>query len=254
MLILIKPLQKSGFIFLDVYVNNKSMKTFILIISLAFISIVAYAQDCVVLADNLKGTYEGGCKKGKADGIGALKGDNSYEGEFKNGYPQGIGKFTFSNGDIYNGAFKKGEMEGEGEYIFADKSKSIKKGFWKDNKYIGKYLKPYEIYTKTSHISRSEIKKILDNPENSVTITVESTTGGLPGNNSAPSKPVITDIIPSKGSFLNKSKLSSGAKSTFIKLTSVNYPFKAKVRIGNEEFEFELLEEGFYTINIFLNE
>lgn len=230
------------------------MKTFILIISLAFISKISFSQECVVLADNLKGTYEGGCKKGKADGIGALKGDNSYEGEFKNGYPQGKGKFTFSNGDIYQGEFNKGEMEGEGEYIFADSSKSAKVGFWKEDKYISKYLKHYKVYVRTSHIARTEIKRILDKRENSVTIIVESTTGGLPGNNSAPSKPAITEIIPSKGSFLNKSELSSGAKSTSIKLTSVNYPFKAKVRIRNEEFEFELFEEGFYTINIFLNE
>ena len=40
---------------------------------------------CKVLLEAVSGEYEGGCKKGKADGKGIAKGTDSYEGEFKKG-------------------------------------------------------------------------------------------------------------------------------------------------------------------------
>ena len=41
-----------------------------------------FAQ-CEVLLNDIKGTYDGNCKKGKADGFGKAVGTDTYEGEFK---------------------------------------------------------------------------------------------------------------------------------------------------------------------------
>ena len=68
-----------------------------------------------MLADSLKGTYEGDCKNGKADGKGKATGTDSYDGEFKNGLPDGIGKYNWKSGDYYEGEWKKGLKDGKGE-------------------------------------------------------------------------------------------------------------------------------------------
>ena len=41
-----------------------------------------------------------------------------YEGEYKEGWFHGIGKFLFDNGVIYEGSFEKGEFHGEGVLIY----------------------------------------------------------------------------------------------------------------------------------------
>ena len=62
-----------------------------------FCSLYVHAQNCTVVTEALKGTYEGGCKNEKADGTGTAKGEDSYTGEFKNGYPEGKGKYSWKN-------------------------------------------------------------------------------------------------------------------------------------------------------------
>ena len=60
-------------------------------------------------------SYTVDCKKGKADGKGLAKGKDIYKGEFKKGYPEGEGIYTFSNGDVFEGEFKKGAKNGPGK-------------------------------------------------------------------------------------------------------------------------------------------
>ena len=43
---------------------------------------------------------------------------NIYEGELKNGLPEGKGIYMFANGDAYEGEFKNNKKEGKGIYIF----------------------------------------------------------------------------------------------------------------------------------------
>ena len=75
-----------------------------------------FAQDdCKVLIDKLSGQYDGGCKKGLADGQGTAKGEDNYVGAFKKGLPHGTGTYTWANGDVYNGEFKKGLKDGQGK-------------------------------------------------------------------------------------------------------------------------------------------
>ena len=43
-----------------------------------------------------------------------------FEGEFKNGLKDGLGTFTFTNGEKFNGKFSNGEIEGEGTFQTLD--------------------------------------------------------------------------------------------------------------------------------------
>lgn len=70
--------------------------------------------DCKVIPPELQGQYNGECKKGLADGEGAAKGTDTYQGAFKKGYPHGFGVYSYSNGSVYVGAFKKGVRDGYG--------------------------------------------------------------------------------------------------------------------------------------------
>ncbi|MBK8494067.1 MAG: hypothetical protein IPL50_02955 [Chitinophagaceae bacterium] len=80
---------------------------FLLFLTFTIKTLSAQTPTCTVLLDSLKGTYEGECKNGKANGKGKAVGINTYDGEFKNGYPEGKGKYTWSNGDYYYGGWKK---------------------------------------------------------------------------------------------------------------------------------------------------
>lgn len=92
------------------------MKKIISLISFVLLfGSIAFAQyDCKVLSENLKGQYNGECKKGLANGDGSAKGIDSYTGSFKKGYPNGFGVYTFANGSNYIGNFRKGKKDGYG--------------------------------------------------------------------------------------------------------------------------------------------
>jgi hypothetical protein len=65
------------------------------------------------------GKYEGEFKDGEINGIGKLTmvNGNKYEGEFKNGEMSGNGKYTWASGNEYEGNFVDGEISGIGELI-----------------------------------------------------------------------------------------------------------------------------------------
>ena len=58
-----------------------------------------------------------------------------YEGEIKNGSPNGQGNFTLNNGEKYVGEFKNGKSHGQGTYTFKKGNKYV--GGWKDGKRSG---------------------------------------------------------------------------------------------------------------------
>src|ERR1700674_1110135 len=120
------------------------------------------SQPCKVSVDSLKGQYTGNCKKGRAEGKGTAVGIDSYMGDFKNGYPDGKGKYIWKNGSWYEGFWKNGLFEGEGTLSKIDKPDSavVLTGFWKKGKYIGKYEKPYIVYPITNNISDVNIRKL----------------------------------------------------------------------------------------------
>ena len=68
---------------------------------------------------------------------GDEKNDGKYEGEIKNGLPNGQGTFTFPNStQIYVGTFKDGLREGKGTYTWSDGGKY--EGEYRNNRRNGK--------------------------------------------------------------------------------------------------------------------
>lgn len=148
------------------------------------------AQDCKVLADSLKGTYTGECRKGLADGDGTAIGTDSYTGHFKNGYPDGKGTYKWKNGDWYEGEWKKGKQNGFGTFTHklpgTDNKAETITGYYKNGLYTGKYEKPYTAEMLTNNFNSISIKKMTTSPSE-ITFTVKNTTAG----GSTNSQPVL---------------------------------------------------------------
>ncbi len=210
----------------------------------------AQNNDCKVLSDSLKGVYEGGCRNGKADGAGKASGAHAYSGEFKNGLPDGKGKYTWPNGDVYEGGFKKGLKEGYGElHRPSSHADSLLTGFWKKDVYKGKYEKPYIVHNTTSNISRVEVNKTGDG-EKTITVSVMLLAGGGSlGTRNNQTVVRMSDVQVSKGLFIYKSNTTISNKdvTTF---RGVDFPFRAKFFFGSSIVEIEFFEPGEWDVMV----
>lgn len=129
---------------------------------LCFNCITLYSQEqCKVLKQEIAEKYVGKCKNGLAHGKGIAEGKDKYEGEFKNGLPQGLGKYTWSTGEVYEGRWKEGKREGEGKYYYKKNGiDSVKYGVWGKDIFIKKIVpSPYKVIRSTS-VSRYTIRRI----------------------------------------------------------------------------------------------
>lgn len=218
----------------------------------AFLS-TGNAQTCKVLAPGLVGSYEGECKSDKAHGKGKAQGEDSYEGEFRSGYPDGTGKYTWKNKDWFLGAWKKGSREGQGEmhYLRADGSDSTVTGFWKKDRYIGKYEKPYAIIAQSSKISSVRVNNNNSNSINQVSINIQSLSGGASTMNGMIQKMKISSVDILKGSYLRQLDIDNQLKISRSVFSGVLYPFRAVFRIaGSESVEIEFFEAGNWEIDV----
>ena len=120
------------------------------LILLGFNNAIIAQSDCKVYPSKIVGYYAGECKKGLANGDGYAEGIDTYEGHFKKGYPDGMGTYTWKNGNVYTGEFKKGLKEGEGELTFTiNRVDTTTVGFWEKDQYIGITDEPaYKIFEK----------------------------------------------------------------------------------------------------------
>ena len=101
--------------------------------------VISYTADCRVMLDDIAGSYEGECHKEKAHGWGKAIGKDTYEGEFKKGYPDGKGTYTWINGDYFEGTFIKGRREGEGKMVYASvNADSVLTGYCEDELFQSK--------------------------------------------------------------------------------------------------------------------
>ncbi|MDX2444451.1 MAG: hypothetical protein QNK30_11695, partial [Bacteroidales bacterium] len=81
--------------------------------------------------------YQGECKKGLAHGQGEAFGRDHYTGEFKKGWPDGMGHYEWNNGDSYKGEWKKGERHGLGKFTFTISAKEIVlDGKWVNDEFV----------------------------------------------------------------------------------------------------------------------
>jgi len=223
-----------------------------------FLVIKLSAQEtCKVLIPEIASTYDGPCKKGKAEGSGKAQGKDRYAGFFKDGLPSGKGIYNWENGDSYDGDWLKGKMDGQGVKIVKRQGKadSVVSGFWKRDTYIGKYERPYFIHNQSSQISRIEIRKSTEEDLNSISVELVNSGGSLPafGASSLGQKALLTEVTTLSGKFIKKVNSNDGTKVASFKLSEVEFPFKARYKLGIHEFIVEIMEEGDWVIEAFLN-
>ena len=195
-----------------------------------------FAQ-CEVFLESIKGTYDGGCKKGKADGFGKAVGTDTYEGEFKKGLPHGKGTYIWANGNVFKGMFKKGEKEGEGELVFKTAiADSTITGYWLDDEYIGKEPYPYKLMQKDFNIASVSFRRINSSGNEIQIIYVE---GG---------KEISTNnifVIETEGRFTTVHQ-SPRTK----KILNVAFPFSCTIKGDTAGFDFRITQPGTWKITV----
>jgi hypothetical protein len=135
--------------------------------------------------EDIRGSYEGDCKKGKAHGNGKAIGKDTYEGEFRKGFPSGYGTYTYSNGNVYKGDFQKGLMDGEGELtiIRIGQPDSVVTGYWSEDIYIGENPNKYEVQSKTPEIMTLTVDRTGDVDQLQLMFTMRNQPIGVNGLN-----------------------------------------------------------------------
>jgi hypothetical protein len=136
------------------------------IVTLSFFSSVASAQsECKVMLPRIDVSYTGSCKQGLANGQGEAIGMDKYKGEFKKGFPDGVGTYVWQTGETYTGEWKKGLREGSGKLAFKYQGRdSVLAGIWKEDKYVGvRAPDPFVVEYRNS-IGRVTCVKVGDRP------------------------------------------------------------------------------------------
>lgn len=119
---------------------------------------MSQSVDCETNIVGLDDYYEGDCKKGLAHGKGTATGDlGKYTGDFKKGFPDGVGKLIYIDGTTYQGEWKRGEREGQGDMTYPNDSTIS--GYWKEDRYIGLYEHAWEIIQKRGN-ARYKVSKM----------------------------------------------------------------------------------------------
>jgi hypothetical protein len=219
----------------------------LLSITLIFIFFVSHAQEsCDVKLKEIQGTYTGECEKGKAHGKGKSVGIDEYQGEFKNGYPDGWGMYVWKDGHYFIGSFKKGKKEGKGD-MYYESSKgedSVITGFWRKDVYAGLYEKPWELIQSTTKVGKVEARRIGDG--SIVTITLQQMS------NLGSSLPTITSEVILSGAYETKHYMGLSNQMN-VRYQQVRFPFRAIFTFnGNETAEIAFYEPGDYTVTVSL--
>ena len=199
---------------------------------------------CEVKVKELQVTYNGGCDNGKANGNGKAVGTDLYEGEFKNGYPDGKGMYTWKDGHYYIGLFKKGKMEGKGDmyYDSAFGKDSVISGYWKKDKYFGEYEKQYIVIANTTRINKIDCS-LTDKKGDNIFITVHQRNGS-----SSPA--YVTNVSSISGFFYSKNNQVQ-TNSSLTRVQQVAFPFHAIFYMSNGEIaEIKFNEKGNYDVYI----
>jgi len=217
-------------------------------------SFYAQSQTCEVDNPSLKGTYTGDCKKNKANGKGKAVGSDTYEGDFKNGLPDGQGTYTWSNKNSFSGKFSKGLKEGKGTMTFKMEGRqdSVIEGYWKKDIFIGVHEKPWEVHSKTGSIRDVDVEYTADKSYR-VKVIITSTTGSVTGLGGQVPAMKVDNTLLIKGSFQRQTSLESHYKSSETTYHDVIFPFRVKLQISREEVEIEFYETGSYIVNISIN-
>jgi hypothetical protein len=229
----------------------KRIKTIALLYAGFVFSSTLQAQECAVSPQALKGTYTGACADKKANGYGKASGLDTYEGSFKNGYPDGSGKYTWKNQDYYTGKWKKGSRDGKGEmhYRTAAGGDSTVSGYWKKDKYAGEYEKSFEVISMSSRVNRVECRYAGKSGDD-IVFTVAQLSSSSGGN--AGSLAVLNNITLVKGNYFSMNTQVM-TNSSVTRIRDVAFPFRARFNFSTgENTEIQFNEPGDYDVTVTL--
>ncbi|MFN8250403.1 MAG: hypothetical protein U0V75_00880 [Ferruginibacter sp.] len=221
-------------------------KIFLLLLSaISFNILQAQNSTCTVMPDSLKGSYDGECSSGKANGFGKAKGADSYEGNFKNGYPDGKGKYTWKNGNFYDGSWKKGLKEGQGVmHILTKNRDSVITGFWKKDNYKGLYEEPYKIIEMGSAVSYKNIQLLQSTNRRSIYVSMR--TGALGVAN-------VETYQVMEGYFQRTNVTSGMSQTQAIEFQDVQFPFRLRFTgIDKGVIDIQFFEAAEWKVEIVL--
>ncbi len=210
------------------------MKKYILLLSVALISLQVYSQNCEVKLEDISGAYEGDCKKGLANGTGKASGTDTYEGSFKKGLPDGQGTYIWANGDVYVGEFKKGVKSGAGKITTSEGEKT---GYWLDGDYIGTEKYAYKMLSADSNISDIKFARKGDE-SNEIIISYE-----LKGRRTQHDDIVVTELQGNYASLVQEPWTKT--------LSQVSFPFRFNVT-GKEAFDVVINQPGKWEVKVIL--
>ena len=105
----------------------------------------------MVNGEDYAGIYEGDMKDGKPEGTGTMTFSEgsyrlSYTGQWKNGEPNGQGTMKYSCGDVYKGNWKSGKKSGQGTMTYGSddpEHRSVYTGEWENNRKDGQGTMTY---------------------------------------------------------------------------------------------------------------
>jgi hypothetical protein len=199
---------------------------------LCCIAAEAQTEPCEVIADSLKGTYTGDCKKGLAHGVGTAQGKDKYTGEFKKGLPDGFGTYFWQAGASFTGSWKKGLRDGKGTLRLPGLDTAGKKGYWEKGQYKGEYESPWVIHRLPNVLSRTVMK--IDESRNTVIIKLQS---GVNGNGDVASFTLLG------GNYMRYDTRIQDVKSE-IEFQHVTFPFRVRFVSGGDFVDAEFFEKG----------
>lgn len=224
----------------------KNLDKIIVFILTGLLSLNLTAQkDCTVLKSEIADSYTGKCKNGLAQGKGKATGVDTYEGQFSKGLPEGLGTYSWANGDSYFGEWEQGLRQGEGTMTYKSTGKdSTLTGIWENDKYAGP-LPPKPVVLTNMYVDRYKFTKF-GKVQNRVLIDFYM--NGL-------RNPDIQNLLPSSSSG-NITRLgeSLGFENvTFPVTIKVNYYTwnKAHTQMINPIFEFKISDPGDWVVNIY---
>ena len=225
------------------------MKSVLLLASIFILFFISsQAQEiCLVKLKDIKGVYTGACVGGKANGMGKSVGTDQYEGQFKDGYPDGKGMYIWKDGHYFLGFYKMGNKEGKGDmyYESANGSDSVITGYWKKDKYFGEYEENYVVISKTTRITKVDCNLVNEKGEN-ISITLHR----IGGTSSSNTIPYITNISTSQGTYYTKNNQEL-SNISITRVMGVTFPFKAIFYLSNEEnIEILFNSKGDYDVSV----
>jgi hypothetical protein len=165
---------------------------------------------------------------------------------FKNGYPDGKGIYTWSDGKVYDGVWKQGMRNGKGTYSFAEDGKAkILTGIWENDRYIGPVPEKPKVQTSTG-IERYRFQRQGDGTQITINLFINGS-----NNNS------IEDLsVTSSSGTMFRSGGTFGIQSIVFPFTcKVSYYSWNKMHTSRvfTRFEFQITQSGRWTLDLHNN-